>query len=764
MTNWLAASFCLLLIGYAFAGGYVREHNYDTTTHPDDAAVNVSLVSNRWPDCSTLETTIESIFRLEGVADRAKTSDQDRALALWKWFRIMVSATGGGYVYEQANPTHPVTDPHKILTVYGHHQCDGMSWSMVPLWRAAGYMAFDECHNGHTIAALRYKDADGQVRYHNLDPQGRFYYWDEEHNRIGTWSMPVFTGHIFRHLMTPLNVHTMRTNLRIGETIERNWTNTGHIIPPGRPAGIDKTPYYEYKPGKVDGVYAVAGEERQIRNTSFEPGVLKPELLEGAENIRFVGGPGVKAITPVNPDQDAVLVYHLSGPFVMTLFDFMVHYSTTDEAGFVDVSVSRDGGPFQSVKLPPPDKDFPIKGMIASTQADAQVVRGGYDARVRITLKPKKGKPVLVSFMGTISREFNKRTLPNIMPGENVYRVNADKLPDDYMLKLTMKYERNATGKPPATQPVELTYLVDKVPFYFKIDEKFKLRKITNYDKDFNNETVRMVGYRMELVPKKGGAAIASRAVPGPGVEPSVSLPAGECEAKFALPFPHPGDMTDRKIRKGDQVEHSILQTNGHLPQSDQPLKDDPAKVAELIKQIEATGEFKQYVLIQQLGDYSGQTVLDYLHTLLPKMNIDGTVYVVKGLARLADPRSIDPLLAKWAAGMKSVDRDPPGGSTGGAPGTRCIPDALVAIVVAMEKNGLAKADIDAARAKSVKALLGPLAKLRFDFRFYIAHALGVLGKGSPEAEAALKDLAENDPFPPIREEAKAAIEKLHMK
>jgi len=48
------------------------------------------------------------------------------------------------------------------------------------------------------------------------------------------------------------------------------------------------------------------------------------------------------------------------------------------------------------------------------------------------------------------------------------------------------------------------------------------------------------------------------------------------------------------------------------------------------------------------------------------------------------------------------------------------------------------------------------LRTMRFDYRFHIAYALSVLG--GPEAEAALKDLAEHDPFPAIREFAAEAL------
>ena len=51
---------------------------------------------------------------------------------------------------------------------------------MVPLWRTAGYMALDECTFGHTTAALRYRDANGNLRYHSFDLKRNYYHWDEQ--------------------------------------------------------------------------------------------------------------------------------------------------------------------------------------------------------------------------------------------------------------------------------------------------------------------------------------------------------------------------------------------------------------------------------------------------------------------------------------------------------------------------------------------------------------------------------------------------------
>ena len=204
---------------------YPREHVYDTTVGPDEAIVNVSLVSNRWPDCTTMESAIASIFRIEGVNDKP---DQDKAFALWKWYRILMSATGGYYAYEGPKCDKLVWGSHKIFTVYGHHQCDGLSWAMAPLWRAAGYMAFDEASHGHTTASLRYHDADGVLRYHSFDPQLRFYYWDPAKKHVSVRTLPVMGHTVMRHMTAPRHLHILLTSLRWVEKISRNWQNTGH--------------------------------------------------------------------------------------------------------------------------------------------------------------------------------------------------------------------------------------------------------------------------------------------------------------------------------------------------------------------------------------------------------------------------------------------------------------------------------------------------------------------------------------------------------
>jgi len=142
-------------------------------------------------------------------------------------------------------------------------------------------------------------------------------------------------------------------------------------------------------------------------------------------------------------------------------------------------------------------------------------------------------------------------------------------------------------------------------------------------------------------------------------------------------------------------------------------------------------GSYRAWNAAQELGNYP--EALPWLCKRLEKANIDLTLFIVKALAQIGDAKAVDALLAKW----KMAPR--------GAPGTRYIPDALAAC---------GKGD-----PRVVPALIAPLRRVRFDFRFHIAHALGILG--GPQAERALKDLAEHDPFPAVREEARAALKRL---
>jgi len=244
-------------------------------------------------------------------------------------------------------------------------------------------------------------------------------------------------------------------------------------------------------------------------------------------------------------------------------------------------------------------------------------------------------------------------------------------------------------------------------------------RVLKNYDKNWNDGALQMTRIGMGLVSAYGN----------PPSKPD--LTAAEAQRKSAISSPHPADMTRRRMCR--KPETDVRQTNGFFPQGSPGALDDDAKMSEMIKVLRGgiadRRPGKQWVTAEDLGDYP--KAIDGLLAALPKANIDLTLFICKALARNPHKKMVKPLLAKWEGAPK------------GSPGTRYIPDVLAAI----------------GDASVVPHLIKPLKRCRFDYRFHIAHALGILG--GPEAEGALKDLAKNDPFHAVREEAERALRKI---
>jgi hypothetical protein len=682
---------------------YPDEEILDASVHPDEALVNVALANHRWPDCSTDRTAILDIFRLEG----AKT-DQAKALALWKWFRILVSATGG---YERegeaAGQEELVQDPHKILTVYGHGQCDSMSWSMAPLWRAAGYIAFDECHLGHTISSLRYRDDDGELRFHDLDPQGRFVHWDSEHQRIGTWSMPLMRGLVHRHLVAPQNVHTLRTSLRIGETLERRWDNGGHVAigdKPPKKIDPDADPYYRYSPGRQDGVYASAGEEVQSLVADLSPEHFDQALYGGRGGLAASGG-------LLHPEkQSAEAVYRIPSPYVAIEGTCEAVLEKGDPSDVCRLWLSRDGKTWKILF----DKQKEGKEKVAiglgraARAEDRPHVYGAYPVFIKAEFT-SAGHPEAVGMKAlrvSLYRQLNKRTLPNLLPGENVLKISADRIAPGWLLELEIGYSLH--GK--AMSVVERT---SRFPHYFKITvPEATPRVLSNYDRDFNSGDLRMGFVQMKLAPS------------GPAEDHS--LPEQKAAAAFLSSSPHPANLLVKKEVKSPETD--LMQVSGFFPQS-RAVWTDREKLTRLLEKFQSGGTVERWIAAEDLGNYPES--VDTLLKALPEANIDLTLFIVKALAQIGDKRAVGPLLEKWKR------------APGGAPGTRYIPDALAAI----------------GDPTVVPALVKPIHSCRFDYRFHIAHALGILG--GPLAEKTLKDLSENDPFPGVREEARDALKRV---
>jgi hypothetical protein len=715
--KWMAFVLIALVPGTAWSqdSAYPAEELHDTRVFADEALVNVVLANHRWPDCTTNRTTIHDIFRIEGA-----TRDQDKALALWKWFRLLVSATGGGYMCEGETPGREtfVQDSHKILTVYGHHQCDGQSWAMVPLWWAAGYIAFDECHHGHTIASLRYRDEDGQFRFHDLDPQRRYIHWDSRHNRIGTWSMPLMRGLVHRHLVAPQQVHTLRTSLRIGETLERKWDGDGFVIVAGKMApeivlsDADMS-WYGFKPGRRDGVYAVAGQETQTFEADTTAEHFAEALFPSSKNFACSrDANGSALLHPKREGMTAEIVHRIASPYIAVEGSCEATLAKGDSSDVCRLSLSRDGihwHPIYDKKKIGEEKVTIDLGRAARAKGRPHVYTA-YTFFVKVELSSaRNARNVGIRGLKVAAfRELNKRTLPNLLPGENVFRISADKIATGRALELQLRYRVDGKLK-------SVTRRTSRFPHYFKVDVPgVTSRVLKNYDVDFNNDALQMESIRMKLVPASA--------------DEDASLPEVEGRAKFQESSPNPQLAELVTKREVEVYETDVMQVSGFFPQS-RAVWTDKEKYTKLVEKFNSGKLVERWLAAEDLGNYP--EAIDLLCQVLPKADSDLTIFIVKALAQIKDKKAIAPLLSKW--------KDAPSG----APGSRYIPDALAAI----------------GDPSVVPALIKPLRACRFDYRFHIAHALGILG--GPNAEEALRDLAKNDPFPAMREYAEEALKKL---
>ncbi|KKM20056.1 hypothetical protein LCGC14_1649400, partial [marine sediment metagenome] len=607
---------CLTILSAAgWAQGadeYLREHIYDTSVGPDEALVNVSLVNNRWPDCTTLESAVRDMFRLEGAADK---SDHAKAQALWKWFRILVSSTGGAYDYELDGRGRLgiVKDPHKIFAVYGHHQCDGLSWAMAPLWRAAGYMAFDSATHGHTTAALRYRDDDGVMRYHGFDPQGRFFWWDREHKRVGTRTVPVMTGNIYRHVLQPRRLHSLHTDLRPGETIERLWDNRGYVLPSGKWPKVVFPRYYTYRPGRTDGIYAVVGEQVQTLQADTHPKRFAGQLYTGSENTAC-SGPGSAALAALHPakaGETASFVYRLAPPYVAIDATVEATLVSGGKGDLCRLSLSPDGGKRWRTIFDKTDAGTDKVSVDIGREARKAKrpnVYSRYDLLIKAEFKTERRvRSVGMNVLRVkVHRMFNKRALANLMSGENVYRVNADRMADGMALKLQFKCQ--LSGK-----DVTRDFTIGSFPFYFKIDApEMKLRRIRDFDKKFNIWEARMVSYRMSLVPAAGAKL-------DEGLDPKVAA------VKFTKSYPHPSSMI--RQREPKKRETDPMQTNGHFPQGTERLaKDEQMEALCKLLPTGSDSSYKKWHAAQGLAKYPD--AVDALCKKLPSANIDLTLFI----------------------------------------------------------------------------------------------------------------------------------------
>ena len=424
-----------LLIALVVAGAALAIHL------PAAAQVHApKIVSEHTPDLHSLTDLVAGVVK-PGMGQK------DKAHALW---RIMVDG-----LYHWSNPVEfpargegqfsDVTDPIKLLNVYGYTLCFCSAGPMESIWRAGGLDAREFGLPGHVAPEVWYEGA-----YHYLDNEMKGYY----RNRDGAIASirecglrpaelmvkPTFPKGFFPLSERPFRTylsrmvyagiadegpswygshrarggHLMNVSLRKGETYYRSWDNVGRFI-------------CDYKKWLAPGAFGVfdvrRGPADTVSERTFGNGVLiyEPDLtsatdeyaagVHSAENIVQTG----QGLTCGKGAASASAVFRFELPYVIAGDPHKLEEpdTTTDAAvlttagrGTVSVAVSVDNGRSW--------RDAGVKGFGRTDLSRFVERRYGY--QLKLILAPGA---VLKSFRAETSFQLAPASLPGLRAGAN---------------------------------------------------------------------------------------------------------------------------------------------------------------------------------------------------------------------------------------------------------------------------------------------------------------------------------------------------------
>lgn len=184
-------------------------------------ASNINIRSDRWPDCSSMKQFSEDAIRLMEAQ-----SYEEKAIAIWLFIRMLTAYTDGNVPEEPCLDKNYVSDPLKILNVYGAHHCDGLTRIMETAWRSLGGRAEKLYRSGHTQADVFWKDPDGITRGHLFDISEGWFVYDRSGEHIASADDIALDYSLIYHpsrTPVPLNAHYSGMH---------NWIHTPHIPMP----------------------------------------------------------------------------------------------------------------------------------------------------------------------------------------------------------------------------------------------------------------------------------------------------------------------------------------------------------------------------------------------------------------------------------------------------------------------------------------------------------------------------------------------------
>ncbi|HET6427296.1 MAG TPA: hypothetical protein VFJ30_02715 [Phycisphaerae bacterium] len=368
------------------------------------AAKDVWIACDRWPDAKDLRRWAKDAFRIE----KARTPQQ-RAIALWKWLHICQARSAPAWREGGRGQEAVISDTLKYLNVYVGHYCDGLGRLMANAWTASGAGRGRKTvikRLGHTVAELRYRDADGRTRWHAFDPQNGWYVFARDGRHVASIAevdadpdlllhpadppRPYFfaassrDAYVDREATTryavegdaPMPTHRMRLDLRPGQTWRRLWKPGAAYWPysfgpepkPIAPAWTDAdvlgggiadtflgeyvTPYLYRQPAEARGGGGGSGLCRMHGSVelTWDVPLAGGAFGEGAARVLSVAGEArasrrAALVHPARTGKLSMLVYEVATPYIIT--DSVVEAvgrSGPDPQDMLALHASVDGG------------------------------------------------------------------------------------------------------------------------------------------------------------------------------------------------------------------------------------------------------------------------------------------------------------------------------------------------------------------------------------------------------------------------------------
>jgi HEAT repeats len=439
-------------------GGLTREMKYWRGAREESpgsflsrkpVATGVLVTCDRWPDASDLRSFAIDAIRLSG----AKT-EQEKALAVWRWIRRFKVHTDGNFPCEPLaqKQTSYVTDPIKVLNVYGAHFCGGLSRVIELVWRGYGMRA-DRVHCwSHSMADLYYKDFDGVTRPHLFDTNFGGYMYHSSRKRLmgpDDYATDYWGGKTswIHNYHWPWPTHRLELSFRQGEKLDRIWGNLGkpyqaHMDPK---RDSRRTPLFERGP------YT----QRTYGNGlwTYSPNPADPTWLEGLAEPP--AGLAAGALVPAAAGRPATVVWHFRTPYIVSDMEVNMKVVRKNKTDRIRLHVSVDDGQtwkqlweMQQLAAKPTAisaaicPKFKVLSKGQHPPKDSVSPFGRYAFRVKLELMageaPGNCRVEAITFRTTVQQ--NIYALPQLQPGRNRITVRG-KLEPASSLKITYLWD-----------------------------------------------------------------------------------------------------------------------------------------------------------------------------------------------------------------------------------------------------------------------------------------------------------------------------------